>query len=95
MLEVSAGVYVGFLNTRVRDHLWDRIIEMSGQGRAIMIYSARNEQRLAFRVHKHHWEPIDFDGVQLMLRPSDIDGENAPAASKGWSATSKRRRFGR
>ena len=29
-----------------------------------------NEQRMDFRVHNSTWEPIDFDGLKLMLRPS-------------------------
>lgn len=94
MLEISAGVYVGFVTKRVRDLLWLRIVEMSGDGRAIMVYAARNEQRLAFKVHRHHWEPVDFDGVQLMRRPTDPDKAPGPAAGRGWSAAAKRRRFG-
>lgn len=94
MLEISAGVYVGFVTTRVRDLLWLRIVEMGGDGRAIMVYAARNEQRLAFKVHKHHWEPVDFDGVQLMRRPTD-SSKTQGFRKSGWSAASKRRRFGK
>lgn len=34
-----------------------------------MVHSTRGEQRLAFRVHHHEWEPTDFDGLSLMMRP--------------------------
>jgi len=94
MLEISTGVYVGYLTARVRNLLWLRIVEMSGEGRVIMVYAARNEQRLAFKVHKHQWEPVDFDGVQLMLRPSGEEDAPASTPTRGWSAASKRRRFG-
>ena len=38
-----------------------------------MVYSARNEQRLAFEVHGHDWSPVDFDGVTLMRRREVAD----------------------
>lgn len=96
MLEISTGVYVGFVTARVRELLWLRIVELSGDGRAIMVYAARNEQRLAFKVHRHHWEPVDYDGVQLMRRPAEGSEEKrSPSAARGWSTASRRRRFAR
>lgn len=68
--EISLGVYVGQISARVRDSLWERICSEAKGGRATMVYSARNEQHLDFRVHNTSWEPIDFDGMKLMLRPS-------------------------
>jgi CRISPR-associated protein Cas2 len=68
LLEISAGVYVGHLTARVRERLWDRITEDVARGRALMVWSARTEQRLAFRVHNHAWSVEDFDGVSLMRR---------------------------
>lgn len=94
LLEISPGVYVGFVTSRVREQLWLRILEMSGDGRAIMVHAARNEQRLAFKVHKHHWEPVDYDGIELMRRPSPEAERMANAPKRGWSAASRRRRFG-
>ena len=93
LLEVSPGVYVGFVTARVREQMWLRIIEMSGEGRAIMVHAARNEQRLAFKVHKHQWEPVDFDGVMLMRRPSPEAERLRVSPKRGWSAASKRRRW--
>ncbi len=68
--EISLGVYVGQISARVRDKLWERVCEESKSGRATMVFSARNEQRYDFRVHNTTWEPIDFDGIKLMMRPS-------------------------
>jgi CRISPR-associated protein Cas2 len=93
LLEISPGVFVGFVTSKVREHLWARIIEMSKDGRAIMVFAARNEQRLSFKVHKHQWEPVDYDGVKLMLRPSN-EAEQQPKPKSGWSAASRRRRYG-
>lgn len=68
--EISLGVYVGQVSARVRDRLWQRVCEESKSGRATMVYSARNEQHLNFRVHNTSWEPIEYDGLKLMMRPS-------------------------
>ena len=69
MMEVSTGVYIGRLTARVREALWDRVRGAVGAGRATMVYSARNEQGFAFRVHQTAWQPLDFDGLTLMCRP--------------------------
>jgi CRISPR-associated protein Cas2 len=71
LFEISAGVFVGSVSTRVRELMWKRTTEMVRTGRAIMVFSARNEQRLSFVVHGHHWQPVDVEGITLMLRPHD------------------------
>jgi CRISPR-associated protein Cas2 len=71
LLEISPGVFVGYLSARVRDRMWERIAELMETGRALMVYSARNEQHLTFRVHGHDWSPVDFDGITLMRRRED------------------------
>ncbi|WP_285726864.1 type I-E CRISPR-associated endoribonuclease Cas2e [Psychromicrobium xiongbiense] len=98
LLELSAGVFVGRVSKRVRELMWEKAVSMVGNGRAIMVYSARNEQGLEFKVHGHHWTPIDFDGITLLLRLADP--ADAPTASStmgrrtGWSNAARRRRFG-
>ena len=68
--EVNTGVYVGQVSARVRDEIWERVCENAKSGRATMVFSANNEQRMDFRVHNTSWEPIDFDGLKLIMRPS-------------------------
>lgn len=103
LLEISAGVFVGRVSRRLRESLWERTIEMTRTGRAILVYQARNEQGLAFLTHGHHWEPIDMDGISLMLRPAtparrsrDAASSEPSAPSTGWSkaARSRARRRG-
>lgn len=90
LLEISPGVFVGALPRRVRDELWDRVIELCRDGRAVMVESARTEQGLAFRVHRPDWEPVDLDGLQMVRRPAAPG--SAYAAPRGWSKASKWRR---
>lgn len=99
LLEISAGVFVGKVSRRVRELMWERTIEMVRAGRAIMVFQATTEQGLDFRVHGHHWSPVDVDGLTLMLRPSDSErsatreasADGAPP-STGWSKAARRRR---
>lgn len=94
LLEISAGVYVGHVNSRIRHRLWAKVVDMAGPGRALLVYQQPGEQRLSFKVHDHHWEPVDHDGITLMRRPTQRTSHN-PALPAGWSKASKRRRFGR
>lgn len=94
LLEISPGVFVGHVTARVRELLWNEVQARAKDGRALLVYSARGEQRLAFQVHRHDWEPTDFDGVQLMLRPTEPVTTTA-GLRHGWSHASRYRRAAR
>lgn len=68
--EIDVGVFIGRVSGRVRDELWERVCRHAKSGRATMVFSVRSEQGFDFRVHHANWEPIDFDGLKLMLHPS-------------------------
>lgn len=69
LYEVKSGVFVGNLNARLREHIWNLVIERC-QGRAIMIVQDRSrEQGFAMRTSDPAWYPVDVEGVTLMLRP--------------------------
>lgn len=91
LLEISPGVFVGRVSQRVRDALWLRILEMCKDGRAIMVFPADNEQRFDFKVHRHDWEVVDVEGMNLIRRPSAGSAVGNPMR-KGWSKASKYRR---
>ena len=81
LLEINTGVYVGQLNPRVREELWKRICKHLLRGRATMVYSANNEQRMSFHVHNTTWQPADYEGITLMRRPLATplpEGEKPP-----------------
>lgn len=68
-LEINTGVYVGNLNSRVRDEVWQRVCDTLKNGRATIVFHTANEQKLDFRVHNTTWEPVNFDGIKLIRRP--------------------------
>ncbi len=72
LIQPRTGVFVGRLSARVREKLWEMIIQSGKAKGALMIYAAQNEQRFAIR----SWgdtgrEPIDFDGLALIRRPTE------------------------
>lgn len=92
LFEVSAGVFVGKLNPKLRDHVWD-LVTQEVQGKALLVYPDRStEQGFGFRTHGHDWEPRDVEGVTLMARPG---GRRTSALRKGWSSASRLRRGSR
>lgn len=68
LIEIDTGVFVGNLNARVRDAVWNRICENIKNGRASMAFAANCEQKLDFRIHNTEWEPVDYDGIKLVRR---------------------------
>lgn len=83
-------MFVGRVSGRVREEMWSRIVDLSKDGRALMIFSRRGDQGLDFRVHRHDWEPVDFDGLTLIRRPEE--GLPTPSMRPGWSTASRFRR---
>lgn len=85
-LEINTGVYVGNLNSRVRDEVWQRVCDTLKNGRATIVFHTSNEQKLDFRVHNTTWEPVNFDGIKLIRRPvnavHNLEAENLTDFSK-------------
>ncbi len=88
LFEISTGVYAGNVSARVRDKLWTRVCENIKNGRATLVYSTNNEQRMDFRVHGTELQPVDFDGLRLMMRPAAPAAERA-ATQKHFSRAAK------
>lgn len=67
-LELKPGVFVGKVNVRIRDLLWERICENSPADGAVMAYSAPNEQGFELRLTGMPRRCVaDFEGVQLIM----------------------------
>ena len=94
LFEISPGVYVGKASARVRELLWQQILENISEGRAVMVYSSNNEQGLDFRTHGQEWEPVDYDGLKLIMRPNSSQKQKRNGVLKtkkktGWSSASR------
>jgi CRISPR-associated protein Cas2 len=92
LFEINTGVYVGQVSARVRDEIWKRIKESSKSGRATMVFSTNNEQGMDFRIHNSGWEPIDFDGLKLILRPSPARIKKLGELRMGFSNAARMRK---
>ena len=99
LLEVSPGVFVGHLSARVRDQLWELVRAYIGDGRALLIWSVRSEQRFSVASLGHKRDPVDIEGCLVMRTPyRQIDGpQPLPGAVKpakeSWSIAARRRRY--
>ena len=45
LFEISPGVYVGKVSARVRELIWEQILDNIRDGRAVMVYSAPRQDR--------------------------------------------------
>ncbi len=86
--EIGTNVFAGTVSARVRDNLWERIVRSCTNGKVTMIYSVRNEQRFEFRVHNSDWEPVDYEGLKLMMKPLPSDKIVESAYRSGYSKAS-------
>ncbi len=89
--EVNTGVYVGNLNARVREELWNRVCFHIKGGQATMVYSTNNEQGYAFLAHNTTWIPVDYEGITLMKKPisSKEDKKQVSFLPPGFSKAAK------
>jgi CRISPR-associated protein Cas2 len=70
LLEIRPLVYVGQVNARIRDLLWDKTCKEIGVGSAVQLWSAPDEQ--GFRARSWgapDYVLRDFDGMVLVERP--------------------------
>lgn len=74
LLEIRAGVYIGNPSTRVRDFIWNQVLEGVEDGNAVMAWSTNTESGYDFQtVGANRRIPVDFDGLRLVsfLPPDD------------------------
>ena len=73
LIKVDGQVYVGKVTSRIKDHLWERIIRSVSSGKAMMIHESDNEQRFTFLLHNTDRMVMDFDGLQLIASTISSD----------------------
>ena len=66
-LELKPGVFVGNVNARIRELLWERICMTTAADGAVMVYSSNNEQGFTMTLEGTPKRSIvDLDGIQLV-----------------------------
>lgn len=79
MVEVDAGVFVGKPSKRIRDRLWTLLADRIGDGQAVLVEPADNEQGWTVRTAgRDRWHPVDFDGLILSARRRKPTEEKRP-----------------
>ncbi|MGN1197168.1 MAG: type I-E CRISPR-associated endoribonuclease Cas2e [Acetatifactor sp.] len=73
LIEIDVGVYVGRLNARVRERIWERVCDNIQSGKAIMVYSSNNEQGFQILTYNTEWKPMMCEGLWLMQKPCNKD----------------------
>lgn len=67
LLEVRAGVYVGNYGKRVRERIWEEVLNSIGDGNGVMIWSAPTDAGFSFLTcGQNRRTPVDFDGFSLV-----------------------------
>lgn len=93
-MEISPGVFIGGPSARIRDALWAEVRQYADTGRALLAYTANNEQGFTFETHDHKWHPVDHEGLILIRRPKEKPAVSSTPTPSGWSKAAKRRRYG-
>lgn len=66
-LEVKPNVFVGKVNVKIRNLLWERICQGKVERGAVMIYDTPSEQGYEMKLHGMPKRTVvDFEGVQLI-----------------------------
>lgn len=66
-LELKPGVFVGNVNARIRELLWERIQEKQMAEGAVIVYPAANEQGFEMKLWgQPRREVVEMEGVQLI-----------------------------
>lgn len=90
MQEIATGVYVGNFNTKVREQLWNRVLDSIDGGEATISYSYRNEIGYSFNTVNAQRKVVELDGIPLVLLANS--GDSKLDLKHGHSDAAKRRK---
>lgn len=73
LLEIRAGVYVGYYSVKVRNMIWRQVEAGVEDGNAVMIWRERNESGFDFRtLGANRRMPKEVDGLKLVSFLPDV-----------------------
>jgi len=88
LIQPRAGVFVGRLSARVRDRLWEMVVKSGKADGALLIHGAQTEQQFRIRCWgETSREPVDFEGLTLVRRPTDSKQHAEHYAKRGHGGT--------
>jgi CRISPR-associated protein Cas2 len=90
MQEISTGVYVGNLSSRVREELWERVTQSVGKGQATLSYATNNELGYQFVMYRTKQVNVHFDGIPLVMVPIE-QNSSVEMLGSGFSKQAKYR----
>lgn len=71
LVELQAGVFVGRVSEVVREALWERATNRSGDGTVLLLWRTNNEQGFDMRSwHPKQYVPINVEGLWLTCHPT-------------------------
>lgn len=76
LLEIRAGVYVGDVNRRIREMIWQQIEALAEDGNVAMAWATNTESGFDFQTYGDNRRiPVDYDGLRLVsfLAPDKND----------------------
>lgn len=88
MQEIATGVYIGNFNSRIREKLWNRVLENVGDGEATLSYASQNEVGYLFTTFNSDRRVLDVEGIPLVFLPA-IDRKQESQDRKGFSQANK------
>jgi len=76
LLEIRAGVYVGDVNRRIREMIWEQINALVDEGNVVMAWASRHESGFEFQTcGKNRRIPVDYEGLRLVRFAPEPDHE--------------------
>lgn len=76
LLEVRAGVYVGDVNRRVREMIWEQVNALVEGGNVVMAWASRHESGFEFQTcGENRRIPVDYEGLRLVRFAPEPDAE--------------------
>lgn len=92
MQEISTGIYVGNFNSKVREQIWNRVLENVNEGDATICFASRNEIGYDFLTNSKQISIIDFDGIPLVMQDRKDNSHDEKNNKLGYSNVSKLRK---
>jgi len=67
LLEVRSGVYVGNATRRVREMIWQQVVELAEEGNVVLAWATSTEMGFDFQTYGDNRRiPVEYGGLRLV-----------------------------